>query len=1241
MRIQELFQKPLHRPINGVVKADQKDRETVYQELDEYIVTKELEKHFRAFFESYATPLRDPSIANRVGVWISGFFGSGKSHFLKALSYLLANIEAEDEAGNRRRAADFFDEQKLHDPMIRADVAKAVHEPADVILFNIASKASENDAGNPILHVFLRVFNEYQGFSGDHPHIAHMERHLAQRGVYNRFREAFQTASGLAWEKERDGYQFYQDDIEQAISQALDLSPDAAHKWFEEAEETFSVSVEKFCRWVREFLDAKSLTQRIVFMVDEVGGFIGSDTRLMLTLQTLTENLGTICGGRAWIVVTSQADMDAVLGEMTAAKANDFSKIAGRFKTRLSLSSSNSDEVIRKRLLAKTPEASGELAQVFEAKGSILRNQLTFDRSGPTLRNVDGAESFVVNYPFVPYHFQLVQKVFEEIRKVGATGAHLAYGERSMLDAFQMAAKAVGDQEVGALVPMHSFYRAVEGFLDTAVKRTIDQASENAALDAFDVEILRTLFMIRYVDLVKGTLDNLVTLSITRIDDDRLAIRERLEGTLARLEKESLVTRNGEEYLFLTNEERDITRKIKATEITSSDENKLLAEMIYKDRLRDRNKYRYPLNKTDYTIGRYLDGHTIDGRFQSQLRVEVVSPLDIDYTQSYADQNGEAGCIHRSNENQGQVLIRLGDNKAFFDDLRTYLKTEKYIRLNAASGDSSVERILADRGRENQERRKHLLVRLEDMLLDADVYALGQKLDINRSQLSARLDDACQYLLENTYSKLGYLQVLTPDPMRELLAVMTADDIGQQAIELDGEEGNPQAVREVEQYIGLHGGEPVPLTPLLERFSIRPFGWSVEETLLILGRLYAVGRLTFHTAGPALPGKEAFELLNNSRRRGEVRIQKKRQTDDAVLRQVRNLTKDLFTKLGPSSETELYAFYVEQFSEWRKHLEAYRSKTEVGRFPGRAAIDSTLKEVELLLRIDDSFDFFKAVAEQQKDLRDLEEEYRDLYEFFTKQLTTWKQLDQALTRFQPNRPALEKEPEAKAALAELDRIYASEAPYGMLQKVAGLIHTVDEVNRRLLEQKREHAIGLIDKRIARVSAEIVKSGIGTPELSNRLLRPLQLLKQEIEGATSIAQIYLLQGDTANEREQDSLDQLHREQKAEADRQRTAREAANNAGSRDIHAKSTGDTDAAKGGSSATGSPNAATSPSEVRERGPVAAPKPVVDVSVSQVLSRTHEGVYLESQQEVDAFLDALKRELEGAIQDNKRIRLR
>ncbi len=384
MNIKNLFFKPLDRPINGVVKADQDDDATVFQELDEYVVTNELEKHFRAFFDSYSTDLSDPSIANRVGVWISGFFGSGKSHFLKILSYIMANKESVNPDGSGKAAVDFFDEHKIRDAMIRADMGKAVSNPADVILFNIDSKASANDDGNKILNVFLRVFNEHQGFSGDHPHVAHMERHLAEKGVYEKFKTAFKDASGVDWVAERDGFEFYQDDVEKALSQALELSADAAKKWFEEAESNFSVSVEKFCQWVKEYLDTQSAEHRLLFLVDEVGQFIGSDTHLVLTLQTVTENLGTICKGRAWIIVTSQADMDAVLGELSSSKANDFSKIAGRFKTRLSLSSSNTDEVIQRRLLRKTEEAEEALRKVWSDKGDILKNQLTL--TAPALR---------------------------------------------------------------------------------------------------------------------------------------------------------------------------------------------------------------------------------------------------------------------------------------------------------------------------------------------------------------------------------------------------------------------------------------------------------------------------------------------------------------------------------------------------------------------------------------------------------------------------------------------------------------------------------------------------------------------------------------------------------------------------------------------------------------------------------------------------------------------------------------
>ena len=91
-----------------------------------------------------------------------------------------------------------------------------------------------------------------------------------------------------------------------------------------------------------------------MFLVDEVGQFIGEDTHLMLNLQTITEQLGTVCRGRAWVVVTSQEDLDAVLGDLKSTKQHDFSKIQGRFKTRLSLSSANVDEVIKTRLLQES-----------------------------------------------------------------------------------------------------------------------------------------------------------------------------------------------------------------------------------------------------------------------------------------------------------------------------------------------------------------------------------------------------------------------------------------------------------------------------------------------------------------------------------------------------------------------------------------------------------------------------------------------------------------------------------------------------------------------------------------------------------------------------------------------------------------------------------------------------------------------------------------------------------------------
>ena len=195
MKIQDTFGRDIRRSINGVVKADALEAAEVWQELDEFVVTQELGQHITRLVDVILSTIQSkPPSTDKNGIWVSGFFGCGKSHFIKVLSYLLENQQHEYE-GNSRTAVDFF-KDKIDDALLFADLTKVVAAQTDTILFNIDSKASATDDGNKILNVFLRVFNEHQGFSGDHPHLAHMERHLSEKGVYDNFKAAFKKASG-------------------------------------------------------------------------------------------------------------------------------------------------------------------------------------------------------------------------------------------------------------------------------------------------------------------------------------------------------------------------------------------------------------------------------------------------------------------------------------------------------------------------------------------------------------------------------------------------------------------------------------------------------------------------------------------------------------------------------------------------------------------------------------------------------------------------------------------------------------------------------------------------------------------------------------------------------------------------------------------------------------------------------------------------------------------------------------
>lgn len=1096
MQIKSLFTKPIDRSINGVIKAEQLDQASVWQELDEYVVTKQVTEHIRKFFDAYLQGSGD-----WMGVWVSGFFGSGKSHFIKIISYLLENkIVTSPVTGESRKAADFFDANKIKDPMLVADIQRATQGTADVILFNIDSKADSKDERDVILQVFLRVFNEKLGYSGDAPHIANMERYLESKGVYEQFKQAFKTKNGNDWLRERDAFDLLGDDIVYAISTALGNSVESAQKWFDNARDNYKVNIDTFAKVVSEYLETKDKTHRVIFLVDEVGQFIGNNTQLMLNLQTITEDLGVKCNGRAWVIVTSQADIDAAIGEANKAKSQDFSKIQGRFHTRLSLASSNVDEVISKRLLAKTDDASTTLKTLFQQKGDIINNQLVFVGNSVTYPGFKDATDFSAFYPFAPYQFLLVQKIFEAIRKVGATGSHLSRGERSLLDAFQSAAIKSQAEDANRLIPVYDFYPSIESFIDTVAKRSIEDAPSNPSLQAFDVNLLKGLFLIRYIsDSMVPNIDNIATLCVTHIDEDKINLRKQIQESLTRLEQQRLISRNGDLWYFLTNEERDIANEVAQITIGSAEKSRLLAELMFEEVFNSQAKIRHRETKGDYEFNRLLDGLPYRSPVH-ELVLDILTPLGDDY-----DRMNDSQCVLRSAD---RALIKINEIDRFDIEITHYLQIENFIDSpKASNANQSTKTILNNIKEENRGRKARIIQLLKEAVITGDIFVLGQSPKIKAVDPSTLLDEVINYLISNSYNKLSLLKHRQADAWAEIRAILNSPANTQTSLGLLGAEANPEALNEIREYLLLAAStQRVLLSDVVKRFISMPYGWKPEsEIVLLITRLFMAGEIKLGFEGGDLDNRTAVEPLTKPGKFASVSILKRKSADADALRKAKDLFKEVFKKLTSDDEDSIVRDFRDQLTVMLEESTGLLNKASSQFYPGKDILQTAIAKIKQQLNIRDSFEFISQLNQTKNDWLDLADDIADIRQFYASQAAVWAAMLDALNNAQENQTELEHIPEAQQAIVQLKQIRNNLTPWGVVSQIPALVETLKLQNTKVIQTGYEYAKGQIEKTITVVKQNLAQYG-ADENLSNRILRPLQEHLHKVQTLTNVARI---------------------------------------------------------------------------------------------------------------------------------------
>ncbi|CUO22958.1 Uncharacterised protein [Faecalibacterium prausnitzii] len=1054
MNIGQMFAKSINREIKPVVKPGQVDDATVKLELQEYVVTQELQKHFAAFFSNYHRGIGADT--DRIGVWISGFFGSGKSHFLKMLSYLISD----KEVAGKPALEYFIEDDKITDPKVLADIRAAESVSTDVILFDIASKSRTSSAAarDVITMVFLRAFNEKLGYSYQYPRMADLERKLDSEGKLQNFRGRVEELEGSSWDDAVAGIDLAQDSFVQALVEQGVMSEESARSWCDRVGEEYSISTEDFAKLVRKHIESKGNDHHVVFCVDEVGQYIGDDSNMMLDLQTLEHDLAVQCHGKAWILVTAQEAIDKI----QVVNNVDFSKIQGRFDTRLSLSSSDVAEVVKKRILKKNAEAQAELETFYPRKSDALDTLLKFSGDMPEMKLYENAADFAEVYPFVPYQFNLLGKVLDAVRLFSSPGKNSSYGERSMLSMYLSTAKSLQDQEEGILVPFNAFYQGLSALVDHETAIAITNAQRNNSLNpdhaetCFEVEVLKVLFMIKNVrEFDKPTVQNIATLMASRMNEDRYQLENRLETALKKLVQEQLVQNLGDNYVFLTNEEQEVNREIASRRPEDSEMNRELATLIFDENYRA-DKYRYPYLNGRYSFGfnRKIDGYDALSRPDNSITVKIITSRgdDADEARLKMLSSGESG--------DHTIFVQLHDDTRLNNELRMMLQIQNYLRSGTAGRITKYRAICEAKQEEVEERRQNVKVFLKQALSEADIYVYGSKLSGGSRDFETRLNDALKQQVERLFNHLTDIdKSVSEQDIGKLFA-----DAGQMRLGGDGT-GNSRALDDVRTRIernSLSRTVTTSLKTLLGIFTKEPYGFLPVDVEWLVARLFADGilTLTMNHEQLSLSSRNAQEfqrLFTRVESQERLLCDIRKHATDKQKRLVRDMMRDLFEKgVSSDDDEQLMADLKKECTDLREELRRQQATyREESYLPGKNTVDAGIALMTSLIDPTTTESFYTALENAQEDYQDFKETYESLRDFFNAgQIKVFREAHDAVELYMRNQSRID-DGEVKNAAEGMRKILSMAEPYDKIRNLAVLHTTFQEKYRELLDRKSE------------------------------------------------------------------------------------------------------------------------------------------------------------------------------------------
>ncbi|MCP4384519.1 MAG: BREX system P-loop protein BrxC [Hyphomicrobiales bacterium] len=1089
--IKSLFANDISRPIEEVIKVDQTDEQVIKFEIDEYVTTDAIARHYADILDSFAETPNKPH--EGVGVWVSGFFGSGKSSFAKMLGLALENRPIEGTPAAERFGQRTNDKIRV----LLTKIAETI--PTHAVIFDVSTDRGIRSGNQTLTEIMYRLFLASLGYPTDLD-LAELEIGLEEDGRLDDFVDVFRTVTnGKEWEDRKKSVAFA---LGEASAAMHSLEPEIyadQDSWSDAHKGKADISPGLLAKRVNELMARRKPDHTVVFVVDEVGQFVARDVQKMLDLQAIVQQFGVHGRGKQWLIVTSQEKLNEMVGGLDD-KRIELARLMDRFPQKPHLEPSDIAEVTGKRVLTKNADAQKALGALYEDHRGQLTAQtkLSADITLPELSR----DGFVDLYPLLPYQIDLIIQVVSGLRTQGGASKHVGGANRTIIKLAQQLLihpdVALGDGETGQLARLDQIYDLVESNIAGEVRAKIHKIPEQVEHPEAQA-VAKAICLLQFVQSVHRTAENIAAALHPVVDaPSHLPV---VKEALAALEAAQLVRQGDDGYRIPTPAEDDWERQRNGTSPRPADTKRLHREVVtgfWKPQ---------PTHNLE-GVKSFKAGLMIDGREEEKgdLGFHLTFAEDAEYSDVVEEMRT------RSQQEDGTVFWVVPLSEQIDRATVELYRSKEILSRKARDARTADETALVSEERTRERRHSAELQRLlKAAVLGGTAYFRGNDRSPTQSanDVGKAAADILAQVLPDVFTrfsegaakandaKRGLDELLKAENLEGLPSVFTAlgllrDQDGKTVIDVDA-----PALREVLGRIEHDSDYGTKATgkSLADHFGRDPFGWDFEVTRLLVAALLAADKIQLKAGSTDIDsrhGVAARDALTNNNSFRSASCSPKKGVDFADVAKAAERFKETFgTEVRELSQGGVVTDLRSHLADHEDELQGALGLLTSQRLPGGEVLDEALARVKAIIRGTEE----AAIAEFNSSFQTVKDGIKragELNQTLTPTVTS--ELEAARRVLLTQWPFLDAEPDLDPQLRttaeSLGDLLARETFFRELNDI--------EVGRTAIEEEHDRRFGqeLADKVAEYMSA--LETLIATPgwadlsdEIKSEIAGPLQ------------------------------------------------------------------------------------------------------------------------------------------------------